>query len=161
MLVDIIGSFALVGVPAVLPATPSSAWAIGAAAFLAGAGGTMWTVNSRVITQSFVPNDMLGRFSAASRVVAWGMAPVAAAAAGALAQLVSYQVAFGTFALLCLLLIHPFLRVITTDAIADVDRPAAADAEPAAAAEPAVAGPVAVVAAAEPPAPVAAGAAAE
>jgi MFS family permease len=149
MLVDIIGSFALVGVPAVLPATPSSAWAIGAAAFVAGAGGTMWTVNSRVITQSFVPNDMLGRFSAASRVVAWGMAPVAAAAAGALAQLVSYQVAFGTFALLCLLLIHPFLRVITTDAIADVGLPVAADAEPAVAV-PVAAGP----ATAEPPVPV-------
>jgi MFS family permease len=122
MFIDIIGSFALVAVPAVLPATQSSAWAIGAAAFIAGAGGTMWTVNSRVITQSFVPNDMLGRFSAASRLVAWGMAPIAAAVAGALAQLVSYQVAFGTFAVLCLLLIHPFLRLITADAVADVDR---------------------------------------
>lgn len=135
MLIDIIGSFALVGVPAVVPPTPSSAWAIGAAAFVAGAGGTMWTVNSRVITQSFVPNDMLGRFASASRLVAWGMAPVAAAAGGVLAQLVSYQVAFGTFAVLCLLLIHPFLRVITTDAIADVDRPVLAHAVPATAVE--------------------------
>lgn len=122
MFIDIIGSFTLVGIPAVLPAAPSSTWAIGAAAFVAGAGGTMWTVNSRVIAQTFVPNDMLGRFSSASRLVSWGMAPVAAAAGGVLAQLASYRVAFGTFAVLCLLLIYPFFRVVTTAAIADVDR---------------------------------------
>lgn len=135
MFIDIIGSFALVGMPAVLPATQSSAWPIAAAAFVAGAGGTMWTVNSRVITQSFVPNDMLGRFSAASRLVAWGMAPVAAALSGVLAQLVSYQVAFGTFAVMCLLLIHPFLRVVTPEAVADVDRALCGPVAPVAATE--------------------------
>jgi MFS family permease len=131
MFVVMIGSALLVGIPAVLPAAPGSVWAIGAAAFFAGAGGTLWTVNSRVITQSFVPNEMLGRFNAASRLVAWGMAPVAAAGAGALAELVSFQVAFGTFAVLCLLMIYPFLRVVTADAIADVDRPVLAEAAPA------------------------------
>jgi len=123
MFLDIVGSFTLVACPAVLPAAPSSAWLIGAAAFVAGAGGTMWTVNSRMIAQTFVPNELLGRFNAASRLVAWGMAPVAAALVGVLAQLVSYQVAFGTFALLCLLLVYPFLRVITAEAIAPVDNP--------------------------------------
>jgi len=131
MFVDIVGTFALVAVPAILPATPDSAWAIGAAAAVAGAGGTMWTVNSRVITQTLVPHDMLGRFSAASRVVAWGMAPIAALAAGALAQLVSYRLAFGAFAVLCLLLVYPFLRVITQAAVAEVDQPAP-EPEPAA-----------------------------
>src|SRR5512139_702415 len=53
-------------------------------------------------TQSFVPPDMLGRYIAASRLVSWGMTPIAALAAGALAQTVGFRLAFGTFAALCL-----------------------------------------------------------
>ena len=128
MFTDIVGAFALVAAPALLPAAPSSAWAIGAAAFLAGAGGTMWTVNSRFITQSLVPADMLGRFSAASRLVAWGMTPVAAILAGILAEVFSYQVAFGFFAVLCVLLIYPFFKVVTRERMAEVDGPAAGPA---------------------------------
>lgn len=118
MFADIIGTVLMAGVPAVLPATPSSSWWIGAAAFVAGAGGTMWTVNSRVISQSLVPNELLGRFNAASRLISWGMAPVAAALAGGLAQLFGYHVAFGFFAVATLLLIYPFLRVVTREAVA-------------------------------------------
>ncbi|HEU5471337.1 MAG TPA: MFS transporter [Actinophytocola sp.] len=138
MFVDIIGSFALVAVPALVPARPLSAVAIGAAAFVAGLGGTMWTVNSRVIYQTLVPNDMLGRFSAASRLVGWGMTPVAAAIAGVLATLIGYRVAFGFFAVICALLVIPFLRVVTAEAVAEVDKPEPEDAEHAAepAAEP-------------------------
>jgi MFS family permease len=127
MFIDIIGTVLLVGLPAALPSAPTSAWAIGAAAFFAGAGGTMWTVNSRVIIQSLVPNELLGRFSAASRLIAWGMTPVAAAIAGVLAQLFSYRLAFGVFAVICALLVYPFLRVITVEALAPVDRPEPAE----------------------------------
>ncbi|GAA2000871.1 MFS transporter [Catenulispora subtropica] len=118
MFLDIVGSFALVATPAVLPAAPGSVWGIGAAAFLAGAGGTMWTVNARLLTQSFVPAAMLGRYIAASRLVSWGMTPIAALAAGALAQAVGFRTAFAVFAVLCLALAHPFLRVVTADAVA-------------------------------------------
>jgi MFS family permease len=124
MFADIIGTVLMVGVPAVLPGTPDSVWLVGIAAFLAGAGGTMWTVNSRVISQSLVPNELLGRFSAASRLISWGMVPVAAALAGGLAELFGFQVAFGFFAVACLLMIYPFLRVITADAVAAADAPA-------------------------------------
>jgi MFS family permease len=117
----IAGSFALVAAPALLPASPARVWIIGAAALVAGAGGTLWTVNSRVITQSLVPNELLGRFSAANRLVAWGMAPVAAAVAGTLAQLVSFQFAFGAIAALCVLTVRPFLRVVTRDTLAQAD----------------------------------------
>jgi MFS family permease len=127
MFIDIIGSFTLVAAPAILPARAGSAWPIGAAAFVAGAGGTMWTVNSRVIAQSFVPVHLLGRFSSASRLISWGSLPVAAAVGGALAQLLGYHVAFGLFAVLCAMLVIPFLRVVTVDAIAPVDQ--SADAE--------------------------------
>lgn len=129
MFVDIVGSFALVAAPAVLPATPASAWVIGAAAFIAGAGGTMWTVNSRVITQSLVPQHLLGRFNSASRLISWGMMPVAAALGGVLAQFLGYRVAFGVFAVVCALLVIPFLRVVTSAAVAEVDRPADSDSE--------------------------------
>jgi MFS family permease len=122
MFVDIIGTVLMVGLPALLPDGASSAWLVGVAAFVTGAGGTMWTVNSRVITQSLVPNELLGRFSAASRLISWGMTPVGAAIAGGLAQLFNFRVAFGFFAVLCLLLIYPFLRTVTPAAVAEVDK---------------------------------------
>jgi MFS family permease len=120
MFADIIGSFALVAVPALVPAARASALAVGAAALVAGVGGTMWTVNSRVIMQSLVPDNMLGRFSAASQMIGWGTAPVAAALGGVLAQFAGFHVAFGVFAVICLLIVIPFLRVVTGDALAEV-----------------------------------------
>lgn len=122
MFADIIGSFLLVAVPAVVPAVSVSAWAVGAAAFVAGVGGTMWTVNSRVIIQSLVPNEMLGRFSAASRLLGWGTAPVAAALMGVLAETVGFRAAFGFFAVACGLLVVVYLRVVTPSALAEVDQ---------------------------------------
>jgi MFS family permease len=117
MFVDIVGSCALVAAPAVVPPGPGGAAAIGAAAFLAGVGGTMWTVNARVIYQSLVPDDMLGRFSAASRLVGWGATPVAAAVAGVLAGAVGYRVAFAVFAVVCAALAIPYLRILTREAL--------------------------------------------
>lgn len=128
MFADIIGSFALVAAPALAPAKPSSVVIIGAAAFIAGLGGTMWTVNSRVIYQTLAPVEMLGRFSAASRLVGWGAGPIAAAVAGTLATTVSYRVAFGVFAIVCALLIIPYLRVVTPAALAVIDQPEPTDA---------------------------------
>ncbi|GAA1876468.1 MFS transporter [Asanoa iriomotensis] len=113
MFADIIGSFALVAVPAL----STAAVPVGMAAFVAGLGGTMWTVNSRVIIQSAVPDGMLGRFNAASRLVGWGATPIAAGLAGVLAQTVGYRLAFGVFAVLCASLVVPFLRVVTDDAL--------------------------------------------
>lgn len=132
MFADIIGSFLLVGVPAMLPAARGSGIAIGAAAFAAGFGGTMWVVNSRVIVQSMVPNELLGRFSAASRLVGWGAGPVFAAVAGLLAQVAGFRVAFTVFAVLGLGLIYPFLKVVTPQALSAANPATAARcAEPA------------------------------
>jgi MFS family permease len=130
MFADIIGSFALVAAPALAPAKPSSVVIIGAAAFIAGLGGTMWTVNSRVIYQTLAPVEMLGRFSAASRLVGWGAGPIAAAIAGTLATTVSFRVAFGFFAVICALLVIPYLRVVTPGALAVIDQPEAVDDTP-------------------------------
>jgi hypothetical protein len=94
--------------PALLPSRPASAAGIGAAAFAAGAGGTMWTVNSRVISQTVVPDELLGRYGAASRLVGWGTAPIAAAVAALLAEFGGFGVAFGFFAVISALLVVPF-----------------------------------------------------
>ena len=132
MSVDIAGSFLLVPAPAVVPvasaaggtgATGAGAVAVGAAAFVAGIGGTMWTVNARVIYQTFVPDDMLGRFMATTRLIGWGTAPVAAALAGVLATAAGYRPAFAVFALVAAGLVYPYLRVVTPRALAEVQRP--------------------------------------
>ncbi len=118
MFVDVLGTFLLVAIPALV----HEPWAIGAGAFAAGMGGTMWTVNSRVLFQTLVPDQLLGRFSAAYRLVSWGSAPVATALAGVLAQWVGFGVAFGTFAVLAGLCVVPYLRVVTKEAVAVVDQ---------------------------------------
>lgn len=118
MFVDVLGTFLLVAIPALV----HEPWAIGAGAFAAGMGGTMWTVNSRVLFQTLVPDHLLGRFSAAYRLVSWGSAPVATALAGVLAQWVGFGFAFGTFAVLAGLCVVPYLRVVTKEAVAVVDR---------------------------------------
>lgn len=123
MFVAIIGAVLMVGAPAVLPATPSSAWLIGVAAFFTGVTGTMWSVNSRVIYQTLVPNELLGRFTSASRLIGWGTSPIAAVIVGVLATAFNYRIAFGAFAVVSALLVVPFLRVVTTAALSEVDKP--------------------------------------
>ena len=128
MFADIVGSFLLVAVPAVAPTGTAGAVPVGVAAFAAGVGGTMWTVNSRLIAQTLVPDRMLGRFSAASRLVGWGTTPVAALLGGVLAQTVGYRVAFGVFAVACAALVVPYLRVMTPQALATEPAPVSAAA---------------------------------
>ncbi len=67
---------------AALPAVTTQVWAVAADAFLRGVGGTLWTVNSRTIPQRLVPDELLGRFSAASRLFSWGAMPLGARAYG-------------------------------------------------------------------------------
>lgn len=113
LLSDLAGTFFMMAVPALLP----QPWLIGAAAFLGGMGGTLWTVNSRTLTQTVVPGAMLGRFSAAARLLGWGTLPVGAALAGLIAELAGPRTAFAVFAALAALSVIPFLRTVTTEAL--------------------------------------------
>ncbi len=122
MFTDIVGSFLLVAVPALAPHTRAGAIAVGAAAFAAGLGGTMWVVNARTIYQSLVPDELQGRFHSASRLVGWGLNPIAAGLAGVVAQAVSFRAAFALFAVACACLVYPFLRVMTPAAL-EVQQP--------------------------------------
>ncbi|NYJ32754.1 MFS family permease [Nocardiopsis aegyptia] len=112
MFADLLGTAAMVAAPAL---TDDLA-VIGAAAFLGGMGGTLWTVNARTIAQRLVPAEMLGRYSAAARLFTWGAIPLGAGLAGLAAEFVGARGAFGLFALAALAMAVPFLRVLTPTA---------------------------------------------
>lgn len=109
MLADLIGTFAMVAIPVVT----TNLWAVSAGAFFGGLGGTLWTVNSRTISQHLVPGSMLGRYSAASRLFSWGAMPIGAALVGVLAEFFGIRIAFAVFAVCTALLIIPFILVVT------------------------------------------------
>ncbi|MFE7712549.1 MFS transporter [Streptomyces sp. NPDC057486] len=94
MFADLIGTTTMVA----LPALTTSLWAVAAGAFLGGMGGTLWSVNARTLTQHRVPDEMLGRYGAATRVFNFGAMPLGTALAGLLAELGGMRLAFGIFA---------------------------------------------------------------
>ncbi|MFW6693567.1 MFS transporter [Streptomyces sp. MAR4 CNX-425] len=106
MLADLFGTAAMAAVPALT----ADARAVAAAAFLGGLGGTLWTVNSRTVIQRAVPDAMLGRFSSAIRMFAWGAMPLGAGLVGLLAELAGARAAFGFFAVASVLTVPFFLR---------------------------------------------------
>lgn len=107
MLLDIVGTILLVGVPSI----SSQLWLIALGAFLGGLGGTLWAVNSRTISQQLVPSPLLGRYSSAARLLQWGAMPLGSLLAGGLAESFSIQFALGIFAALSCLLIVPFWKL--------------------------------------------------
>ncbi|MBC6469993.1 MFS transporter [Actinomadura alba] len=116
---DLLGTFAMLAVP-VVTANP---WAVAAGAFAGGVGGTLWTVNSRTIVQLTVPDELMGRFNAAARLLGWGTLPLGAALAGAIAQLAGVQAAFIVFAAAAVVAVVPFLRTVTPAALAEIFPP--------------------------------------
>ncbi|MEU6847313.1 MFS transporter [Streptomyces sp. NPDC046716] len=123
MFADLVGTFAMMAVPAVT----TDLWAVAVAAFLGGMGGTLWTVNARTMAQRLVPDAMLGRFGAVSRLFSWGAMPVGAGLMGLLAEWFGLRLAFGVFAATVALTVPPFLRVLTRPVLAEAfgDRPPA------------------------------------
>ncbi|GAA3025246.1 MFS transporter [Streptosporangium longisporum] len=120
---DIVFTVVMMIVPAVFP----RAWAVGMAAFLGGLGGTLWTVNARTLGQMLVPDRLLGRYGAASRLLSWGTLPLGAALAGILAEITGLTWAFGVFAALAALPLVPFLWIVTESEIVDAQRRSEAD----------------------------------
>ncbi|MYT75236.1 MULTISPECIES: MFS transporter [unclassified Streptomyces] len=123
MFADLVGTFAMMAVPAVT----TNLWAVAVAAFLGGMGGTLWTVNARTMAQRLVPDAMLGRFGAVSRLFSWGAMPIGAGLMGLLAEWFGLRLAFGFFAVTVALTVPPFLRVLTRSALAEAfgDKPRA------------------------------------
>lgn len=119
MLADLIGTFAMVLVPVLFP----SVWLVAASAFVGGLGGTLWTVNSRTLSQGIVPSEMMGRYNAAARLFSWGAIPLGAGLGGLLAEFFGMKVAFAVFAVAVFLLIPSFLHTFTTKALAEIEPP--------------------------------------
>ncbi|MFC5002704.1 MFS transporter [Dactylosporangium cerinum] len=117
MFADLMGTFAMVGVP-VVTANPV---ALGVSAFLGGLGGTLWAVNARTLSQQLVPPELMGRFHAAWRLLSWGALPIGSAIVGGLAEVVGLRTAFLPFAIATALLVVPFFRVITAEAVAGAE----------------------------------------
>jgi MFS family permease len=80
---DFIGTILLVGIPALT----TNPLAVGAAAFFAGMGATVWVILVASIRQRLVPGELLGRVYSASRFVSWGIGPIGAVLAGFVAEL--------------------------------------------------------------------------
>lgn len=113
MFADLIGTLAMVATPALV----TNIWAVAVAAFLGGLGGTLWTVNSRTISQRLVETEMMGRYSAAAKLFSWGAMPLGAAVVGVLAELVGPRAALLVFAVATAALIVPFLRTFTSGVV--------------------------------------------
>ncbi|GHC84214.1 MFS transporter [Nocardiopsis terrae] len=116
MLLDLLGTAAMVAAPALT----TNLWIVSIAAFMGGMGGTLWAVNTRTISQRLVPSGMLGRYNSAARLFSWGAMPLGAGLVGVLAEFIGIQAAFGLFALASLLMIIPFFRTVTPQALAEV-----------------------------------------
>ncbi|MGH3372244.1 MAG: hypothetical protein ACRDPR_19840, partial [Nocardioidaceae bacterium] len=112
----LVGTFAMMAVPALT----TNLWAVAAAAFAGGMGGTLWTVNARTIGQRLVPDAMLGRYNAVSRLFSWGAMPVGAGLMGLLAEWLGLRPAFMVFAASVAVTVLPFLRVLTRSALTEV-----------------------------------------
>ncbi|WP_406284184.1 MFS transporter [Embleya sp. NBC_00896] len=114
MLADLVGTLAMMAVPVLT----TNLWAVAAAAFVGGMGGTLWSVNSRLIGQNLVPERMMGRYSGAARLLTWGAMPVGAGLIGLLAQWFGVRAAFLVFAVAVAATIPPYLRIVTAERLA-------------------------------------------
>ncbi|MGC0415113.1 MFS transporter [Embleya sp. AB8] len=118
MFADLVGTFVMM----VVPAVTTNLWAVTAAAFVGGLGGTLWAVDSRLIGQNLVPERMMGRYSGASRLFGWGAIPLGAGLIGLLAQWFGVRIAFAVFAVAVAGTIPAYLRVFTEARLAPAFR---------------------------------------
>ncbi|MCZ4124510.1 MFS transporter [Streptomyces sp. H39-S7] len=109
MFADLVSTLAMMAVPVLT----TSLGAVAAAAFLGGMGGTLWSVNARLVAQNTVPDAIMGRFSSAARLLSWGAMPLGAGLIGVLAEAFGIRVAFLVFAAAVAATVPPFLRVVT------------------------------------------------
>lgn len=90
LLLDVIGTALLVGVPALT----SSPVVVGLANVGAGVGSAIWIVLVASIRQRRTPNELLGRVYSASRLISWGILPIGAAFGGLAAEIVGIRTVF-------------------------------------------------------------------
>jgi MFS family permease len=106
---DFVGTILLVGVPALT----TDPWAVGAAAFFAGLGATVWVILVASIRQRLVPGELLGRVYSASRFMSWGIGPIGAGLAGLVAEFWGIRTLFAIGGIASVGLLVSFLGLIS------------------------------------------------
>ena len=106
---DFVGTILLVGVPALT----TNPFAVGAAAFFAGMGATIWVILVASIRQRLVPGELLGRVYSASRFVSWGIGPIGAMLAGFVAEIWGIRTMFAIGGIVSVGLLIFFLSLIS------------------------------------------------
>ena len=109
LLIDLVGTALLIGVPA-LTANP---WLVAVAMTAAGFGSGIWVVLVASIRQRLTPDPLLGRAYSASRLISWGVLPFAAAAAGVTAELIGIQTVFAVGGAVSVGLFVAFLLLVS------------------------------------------------
>jgi MFS family permease len=110
---DFVGTILLVGVPALT----TNPFAVGAAAFYAGLGATVWVILVASIRQRLVPGELLGRVYSASRFVSWGIGPIGALLAGLVAEVWGIRTLFTMGGAVSIGLLALFLISISSRAL--------------------------------------------
>ena len=105
---DFVGTILLVGVPALT----TNPLAVGAAAFFAGMGATIWVILVASLRQRLVPGDLLGRVYSASRFVSWGIGPIGALLAGFVAEIWGIRTLFAIGGVVSIGLLILFLNLV-------------------------------------------------
>jgi MFS family permease len=100
------------------PALTTNPWILGAAIVIGGLGGPMWGITAVSLQQRMVPNALQGRVDSAYRFLAFGAAALGPLIGGSIAQFFGITVVFLGCALLTLLMMIPFLRIVTEESMA-------------------------------------------
>lgn len=111
LLIDLVGTALLIGVPALT----TNPWLVAVAMTAAGFGSGIWVVLVASIRQRLTPDPLLGRAYSASRLISWGVLPIAAAAAGVTAELIGIQSVFAIGGLVSVGLFLAFLLAVSND----------------------------------------------
>ena len=115
---DFVGTILLVGVPA-LTTNPI---AVGAAAFFAGMGATIWVILVASIRQRLVPGELLGRVYSASRFVSWGIGPIGALLAGFVAEVWGIRTMFAIGGVVSIGLLLLFLSLLSSERLKNLEK---------------------------------------
>lgn len=118
LVLDFIGTILLVGVPALT----TNPLAVGAAAFFAGMGATIWVILVSSTRQRLVPGELLGRVYSASRFISWGIGPIGAVLAGFVAEIWGIRTMFGIGGIVSIGLLLLFLSLISPRMLENQER---------------------------------------
>jgi MFS family permease len=100
-------------------ALTANAWLIGLAIVFGAIGGPMWGIAATALQQRAVPDELRGRVSAVYRAIGFGALALGALLGGLLAELLGIRAVFAVTAALTLLMLVPFVRVVTDERMSD------------------------------------------